>query len=152
MATTLNVVANISADGVRVFEEVLVEETEGGEYVLLRSPGLTPGMAAGDQFLLNPDQTTRVTHRGRNVCVQIFAAARIDLIETDFAPEFARLGGRLDGKAPKELVYTIPVTAGFRSIEHVLENMLTRYPDAEWYYGNVYDPEDGETPLNWWVE
>jgi hypothetical protein len=26
------------------------------------------------------------------------------------------------------------------------------YPNTIWYYGNVYDPEDGETPLEWWLD
>jgi hypothetical protein len=29
---------------------------------------------------------------------------------------------------------------------------LARFPDSIWYYGNVYDPEDGVTPLNWWED
>jgi hypothetical protein len=30
-----------------------------------------------------------------------------------------------------------------------LGEMMEQFPGSEWYYGNVYDPRDGVTPLNW---
>lgn len=49
-------------------------------------------------------------------------------------------------------MYTVPVSAGFVAIEGVLNGLNDRFPDYEWFYGNVYDPKDGETPLNWWKD
>ena len=61
----------------------------------------------------------------------------------------AKLGGTLDGLDSKVVVYTIPVTAGFEAVEKELNEVVSIFEGAEWYYGNVYD-QDGVTPLNWW--
>jgi hypothetical protein len=60
-------------------------------------------------------------------------------------------GGRLDGRSPGKLVYTLPVSAGFASIEAELQSVVEKFSNVEWFYGNVYDPADGVTPLNWWL-
>ena len=62
------------------------------------------------------------------------------------------LGGRLDGRADRVLVFTIPVEAGFGRVEDVFGRFAGGHPGYEWYYGNVCDPADGVTPLGWWVE
>ena len=64
----------------------------------------------------------------------------------------ASLGGRLDGESERVLVATIPVRLGFTKIERVIEDLVDKFPGAQWFYGNVYDPVDGITPLNWWLE
>jgi hypothetical protein len=152
MEEVLRVVAGTSSDGTPAFEEVLVEACGAGQYRLLRSPGLVLGMAAEDTFMLNPDGSCRVISRGRNLCIQVLATARLDELEREATPRLLRLGGRLDGKTSEELVYTVPVEAGFSAIERVLREVIGKHLAAEWYYGNVYDPEDGVTPLNWWLE
>ena len=58
---------------------------------------------------------------------------------------FAALGGHLDGRTATNLVYTVPVTAGFDAIEAIFADLAS---SVEWYYGNVYDPKDGATSLN----
>jgi hypothetical protein len=42
------------------------------------------------------------------------------------------------------------VSCGFAEIEKVLEEAVQAHGAAAWMYGNVYDPQDGITPLNWW--
>jgi len=50
------------------------------------------------------------------------------------------------------LVYSIHYSIGFQEIEDTLNGALEDYPYAVWYYGNVYDPEDGTTPIGWWLD
>jgi hypothetical protein len=45
---------------------------------------------------------------------------------------------------------TIDVAAGFPALEARLNALVAQFPGCEWYYGNVHDPDDGVTPLNWW--
>ncbi len=39
-----------------------------------------------------------------------------------------------------------------QTIEKHLDTVSAEYPDTFWYYGNVYDPDDGTTPMLWWEE
>lgn len=34
----------------------------------------------------------------------------------------------------------------------MMEKACSAFPVDKWMYGNVYDVNDGVTPLNWWVE
>ncbi len=150
MSTTIQLQAGKSSSGEPVYEEVLVEQRGSDLYELLASPGLVLGVAAGDTIRVGSAGHFEIVERGGNLCVQIFRRQGVDEIE-HFATEVtARCRGRLDGKSAKELVYTLPVTAGFAAVEQALNQIVERFPDVEWYYGNVYDPSDGVTPLNWW--
>lgn len=133
------------------YEEILAEHLDSKRYRLIKSPGLVLGLAADDEFELAEDGTFRVLTRGKNVCVQVFSRSTIDECQQRLMPDVTELGGRLDGKAERELVFTIPVSVGFQRIEDVLNRASADLKDYEWYYGNVYDPVDGVTPLNWWV-
>ena len=133
------------------YEEVHVEPRGVDRYVLLQSPGLALGIAAGDIFSVASDKTFRVLERAGNVCIQIFGPPRVQDIEHDVTRMLSDIEGRLDGMSDEELVYTVPLTSGFNSIETVLERVVRLHPSLEWYYGNVYDPDDGVTPLNWWL-
>jgi|RhiMetdeSRZDD1v2_1073273.scaffolds.fasta_scaffold00066_34 hypothetical protein len=150
--TTVNLVAATNPDGTPFYESVLVEHIGPQRYLVLASPGLLEGFAAGDEIELVPEQGSgyRVTKRGGNVCVQFFWNA--DESRPWLEPRVAALGGRLDGQTPGILVFTIPVTAGFPAIESIFYEADKRYPGCKWMYGNVYDPVDGVTQLNWWLQ
>jgi hypothetical protein len=60
------------------------------------------------------------------------------------------LGGHLDGGYSRMLVLTIPLAAGFDAVAQALDDAVRRHAGSAWLYGNVYDPSDGMTPLNWW--
>ena len=82
--------------------------------------------------------------------MQIFFAERRTGLE-EFATEMIReCRGRLDGESENVLVYTVPVSVGFPTLEAAPKKIVARHPTIEWFYGNVYDPVDGTTPLNWW--
>lgn len=150
MAMTIHIFAGRTSAGKDVFEEVLVSDADAGEYRLERSPGLALGLAAGDCFKRGDGGHFEVTKRGGNLCIQIIG----EMIETDVEKEMtarlSRLGGRLDGRTASELVFTVPASAGFGTIEEELGWLARNAPQIQWFYGNVYDPEDGVTPLNWW--
>jgi hypothetical protein len=143
--SVLRVLVEVGPSGQPFYEQVLVEQ-EAAHYRLVKSPGLLFGVAAGDLIELNPDNSPRVIERGGNVCVQVYCRPSGPL-EKILTPRFAALGGRLDGSTPKNLVYTVPVTVGFPAIEAVLKDLES---PVDWLYGNVFDPADGITPLNWW--
>jgi Domain of unknown function (DUF4265) len=139
------------ADGSPVMEEVLVEPLEGGRYRLLRSPGLVLGLAAGDVLEVGAGGAFEVLSRAGNLCIQVYVPREgIEEIESAARHEMESLDGRLDGKASGQLVFTVHVSAGFVPVEEALRRLTSRFHDVEWYYGNVYEPHDGVTPMNWW--
>jgi len=142
--------AGTGLGGSRVEESVQAEELEGSRYRLVQSPGLVLGLAADDEFELHDDGTFEVTRRGGNLCIQIFFLKGAAALEPDASRLLEPLGGRLDGKTKQALVYTVPVAVGFPVVERALGELTLQFPLMEWYYGNVHDPVDGVTPLNWW--
>jgi Domain of unknown function (DUF4265) len=152
--TTINLVADTNPDGTPFYESVLVERLGPERYRVLASPGLLEGFAAGDEIELAPEESRgfRITKRGGNVCVQFFWSGDGSDPGEELEPQVTALGGRLDGQSPTLLVFTIPVAAGFPAIERIFYSAEKRYAGCGWMYGNVYDPADGVTPLNWWAQ
>jgi hypothetical protein len=151
MSTTLRLLVEYRG-GKPVHEEVHVEHEGQARYRLLQSPGLVLGIAAGDVFTANEDGSFTVVRRAGNVSLQIFVEDNQDDLEQFASREFKKIGGYLDGRADKVLVYTVPVKSGFPAMEKVASMLQERFPKIEWGYGNVYDPADGVTPLNWWLQ
>lgn len=123
---------------------------------LLKSPLFVRGVARADVIQL--DASTRgkfsVAKRSGNLCVRVFSKTDFnqdnsDAIEQALTSALEKLGGDLDVKEARALVYSIHVSCGFNTIEKVLNEILEQRADMAWFYGNVYDPESGE-PLNWW--
>ncbi|MBK9579199.1 MAG: DUF4265 domain-containing protein [Fibrobacterota bacterium] len=133
-----------------VFEEVLAQSEPEGRFLILRSPGLVQGIAAGDLIMVESEGRFRVLHRGQNLCIQVFfpedTSGVFEIIEAA-----REIGCALDGEAPQLLVFTIQVSVGFSTVQRVFNELAQMVPGLEWYYGNVYDALDGVTPLNWWV-
>ena len=152
--TTINLVVETNPDGTPFYESVLVEPRGAGRYLVLASPGLLEGFAAGDEIELAPAESSgyRIIKRGGNVCVQFFLGPDPSRPAGELEPQIIALGGRMDGQTPGLLVFTIPVSAGFPAIERVFYDAEKRYSGCGWMYGNVYDPADGVTPLNWWSQ
>jgi hypothetical protein len=80
----------------------------------------------------------------------VFADALVARLEAEPTARVARIGGRLDGSIERGLAYTLPLEAGFPAIERVFIDWAAEHPGWEWFFGNVYDPVDGVTPLNRW--
>lgn len=135
-----------------LYEQVLAVDLGDGTVKIDASPGLVMGVAAGDVIRLTDDNQFEIVSRGGNVCLQIFHRSRIDEVAKSALQKIEGIGGWLDGQAPKLLVYTIPVSAGFAEIEAIVSQLQLSFPGLEWLYGNVYDLIDEVTPLNWWVK
>ena len=156
MAARREVRLPVLSDGAHQGDETLpVVALEHGGYLLLASPGFVEGLAAGDEFV--PDEHSpcgyRVLRRGGNLCVWFYLAEPVG--ERDEATVGVRrtaesLGGRLDGGYSRMLVLTVPLAAGFDAVAAAFDDAVRRHAGASWLYGNVYDPSDGVTPLNWW--
>jgi hypothetical protein len=146
----------VFSNGAPQGEETLPVAALGdGRYVLLASPGFVEGLAAGDEFELDSSARggVRVLRRGGNLCVWFYHAEQLDE-SSDATADVRRvadsLGGRLDGGYSRMLVLTIPLAAGFDAVAAAFDDAVRRHPGSAWLYGNVYDPSDGITPLNWW--
>jgi hypothetical protein len=155
-----NVFVKILADyfeGKPVHENVPAVKLGENRYRISASPGLAPGIAAGDEIELLPSERAgyRVTKRGGNVCVQLFLNACDSEDRIEITNLVRSIGGWLDGGSDAGsgflLIYTIPVTAGFSAIQNVMAQVSQRFSVDKWMYGNVYDTKDGVTPLNWWL-
>lgn len=110
------------------------------------------GIAAGDEFqLLNEDGEFEVIRRSGNVAVQVYSRNPVEPVVQAINRLVAAIGGVLDGKIKRAVVFTVPAKAGFPVIEETFNSIVKEHPEMEWFYSNVYDPANGVTPLNWWV-
>jgi hypothetical protein len=152
----LEVRVPVYTDGVHQGEETLPVIALGNDrYLLLTSPGFVEGLAAGDEFELDPSAVGghRVLRRGGNLCVWFYHAEPLDEnseVTADVRRVAESLGGRLDGGYSRMLVLTVPLAAGFDAVSAAFDEAVRRHAGSAWLYGNVYDPSDGTTPLNWW--
>ena len=150
MVETIRLYAGKRSNGSPVEEEVRVKGSGDGLFEVLQSPGLVLGIAGGDTIRVLTGGHFEVVSRGGNFCIQVFSTSRLDELEACLTECLGRLRGRLDGRATKELVYTVHSSVGFDHLEQELASCIGKVEGANWYYGNVYDPKDGTTPLNWW--
>ncbi|MGA1055026.1 MAG: DUF4265 domain-containing protein [Pseudohongiellaceae bacterium] len=148
--------AGLNAEGEPVFESLQAELLDGGtdRVRLLKSPLLARNLAAGDILkVINPSTAEyELERRSGNLCVRLFRKHRLEALEEFVTSAIEKLGGSLDLQAERALVYSVHVSLGFTAIESLLNRASEKFSDTVWYYGNVYDPEDGTTPLNWWLE
>lgn len=155
----LQLLAGVDGQGAPIMErvEAYVME-EKGCYEALRSPLFIRNLAAGDIFRVaaggQGDQAGEfsIVQRSGKLAIRLFCKSAIDALEQQLTPEVEKLDGSLDLKTERALVYSLHVNIGFSAIEQLFDGMMSRYPETAWYYGNIYDPRDGVTPLNWWDE
>lgn len=139
-------------NGETIIERVLVSELKkANSYQILKSPVFVRGIARADviQKMDAPEGAFKMLQNGGNLCVRVFSKKNISPLEQLLTPEFEKLDGDLDVKEQNALVYTIHVSCGFNTIEEILNKQIEIFGDSAWFYGNVYDPENGE-PLDWW--
>ncbi len=148
--------AGVNQEGDPVFESLQAEflPDDPHRVRLLRSPLFARNLASGDTLkLINPDAAEyELERRSGNLCVRVFRKLGIQEVDNFLTPTIEKLGGALDLGEEHALVYSIHVSIGFGTIEKLLDHASQTYDGTVWYYGNVYDPEDGETPLRWWEE
>jgi hypothetical protein len=143
--------AGLDPKGKPFVEKLPVRELETGELQLVKSPAFVKGLASGDgiKFLPSTGEFEIVQHSG-NLSVRIFSRGDIGKLADALTPELEKMGGDLDLETARMLVYSIHVSCGFNTIEELLNRVLGTDGESLWVYGNVYDPVDGQTPLNWW--
>ncbi len=145
--------AGTRADGEPVYEKLAVRRADNDRYLLLHSPGFVRGVARGDtiELLSKRAGTFKVLRRGGNIAVRVYSRTDSAVLDAALTPQVTQLEGRRDVNAPKLLVYSLPIEAGFDSVESVFDQAISGSSDASWSYGNVYDEHSGE-PLNWWLQ
>jgi len=147
--TALQLLAGRKSSGEPVHEEVLVDEIAPNRYRVAATPGFVLGIAAGDVIEVSSNKDEfRTIDRGGNLAVHLYGD---NCLVDDHLKELAELSPAVDGRALDLTVLTISLGFGFDRVEQVLDGFCHRHPGIRWYYGNVYDPTDGVTPLNWWV-
>lgn len=156
-------IAGYRPDGEGIVEQVAVTpvgddgkptavDSPKAQYRLLRSPAFVRGLASGDRikFPANNEQGYELIKRSGNLCLRVLSKSNIDEVLQVLTPEIELLDGILDVETPRLLVYSIHVSIGFQAIELLLDRISGQFAGTLWYYGNVYDPADGVTPLDWW--
>ncbi|MDP6651729.1 MAG: DUF4265 domain-containing protein [Gammaproteobacteria bacterium] len=139
-----------------VFESLEAEVLYTSEnYVrLLKSPLFARNLAAGDKIKVIDAESAEyeLVQRSGNLCVRIFRRHQFEALAEFLSPKMEKLGASLDLQTDRALVFSIHFSVGFTAIEALLNQAVAEYPDTLWYYGNVYDPVDGTTPLLWWED
>ena len=147
----IEIEAGIGPKGEPVIEKIPVRFTEDGTALLVKSPAFIKGLASGDAIKYDAEHKTfTVEKRSGNLCIRVLSRSGIADISDELSPLIEKMGGELDTETERMLVFSVHVSCGFKQIE----GLLNDYADEEtmWFYGNVYDPKDGQTPLNWWQE
>lgn len=147
--------AGVGPNGDPVFESLRVELLEGDNRIrLLRSPLFARNLASGDILrVINADTAEyELEKRSGNLSIRVFRKYEIEKLEEQLTSKLEKLGGELDFSTDRALVYSIHYSIGFQAIEDVLNQTCQSFDESVWYYGNVYDPEDGTTPMEWWLE
>lgn len=143
--------AGLGPDGKPVVERLGVRVNEDDSCQLVKSPAFIKGIASGDTIkLVAGTQEFNLVKRSGNLAIRVISRSEISSIAEKLTPQLEKLGGELDIETPHMLVYSIHVSCGFKEIEAMLNKIVS--DDVIWLYGNVYDPQDGETPLNWWLD
>lgn len=138
------------SDASPVIETIPAVDLGGGRYQVSGSPAIATGCAADDVVFVDSDGRFVVESRGGNVAVPVYFGALVSAESLgDLRSRFQKLGGRTEWPADRRFaVITVPVTAGFPAIEKTIGGWCELTPQAEWYYGNVYDDDD--VPLRCW--
>lgn len=151
--SVIELFAGTQPDGNSVVERLQVLEQEDDAFILVKSPAFIKGIVRGDKIKLNKeDHSFELIARSGNLCIRVFAKEDIQQLAEDLTPPIEKLGGELDLENPRMLIYSIHVSCGFKQIEAILDDLIGEETNSAWIYGNVYDPSDGVTPLNWWKD
>lgn len=148
----IDLLAGMHPNGQPVLEKVrALVEPEGTKFRLLQSPLFVTGAACGDviELLKNSPGRFRVCERSGQLAVRVLCRDGVAVLEEELTPAVEKLDGQLDVKSERALVYSIHVAVGFREIEQVFDAHMAAGKNANWSFGNVYDPQNGE-PLLWW--
>ena len=129
------------------FEPVHVESLTTTRFRVQYSPGLAYGLAAEDEIEVAEDGTYTVVLRGGNLVVRVLSSNGVAHLEPEVTQQVEGIGGRLDGQVRNGLTYTIPRSAGLKTIGLLFATFKQATPGVVWEYGNVYEA-DGQV-MDW---
>jgi Domain of unknown function (DUF4265) len=135
-------------------EEVAAKEIESGRFIIECPPRLAYGLAVGDEIeLVDSAVGFRVIKHSGNLTVWIFAPNQeaVAQLVQQLMTKLQTLKGVLEGTPGEMLIVTIPLAAGWTNIRDVLDSLVETVSGSTWMYANVYEIQDGDTPLNWWL-
>ena len=141
-----------SDDGRLARREVLeVDIVAPKQYRLLHSPAFIDGLATGDVIEVDESLRSgfRLVSRARNLAVIVAFKKHEDTSSSQtlrLKEAIQTIGGA------RMLVFTIPVSGGFQTVESLLAEFMQELPGSSWWYGNVYEAGDPARPLDWWKE
>jgi len=139
-------------DGQDVVEQIRVQLTEKKTYRLVQSPAFVQGLASGDEISFDSrDNSFELISHSGNLAIRVFSKSDIEKLKDALLGEMEKLGAELDFSNERLMVFSIHVSCGFQEIEAILNKYVGEKTESLWLYGNVYDPADGTTPLNWWL-
>ena len=123
---------------------------------------MVQGVARGDEVRLVDESAGafEVMKRSGFLAIQVFYQAPSGGLLDSVRAMVSSLDGMVDEVTEREtgksrlgvVVISVHVDQGWNLIETRLNALVDHYKDAgaNWYFGNVYDPVDGKTPLRWW--
>lgn len=140
-------------DGQDVAEQVRVIKVENDNYRLVQSPAFIQGLASGDEIKFDgKDNSFELLKHSGNLAIRVLVKEGMEKVQGNLRAKLEKLGGELDFSNDRMMIFSIHVSCGFKEIEAILNKESEANDQAAWFYGNVYDPADGTTPLNWWME
>ena len=145
--------AGVDENDQPVFESIPVQQVDEDHARLLQSPLFVRNLASGDKIAIKDRATAdyELVQRSGNLAIRIFAREGIGEIVDSLQGDIEKLGGSLDLQSDRAAVFSVHYSVGFKQLETLLDDALADHLEAIWYYGNVYDPDDGKTPLDWWT-
>jgi len=158
-ALTLALIAGYRPDGEAIMEQLRVEAVpdskSADEYRLLTSPGFVRGLASGDRIRhpVRNEAGYELLKRSGNLSIRVLRKDNLDLLAQALTPEIELLDGSLDLQTPAPAGVQLSMSpSAFRRWKFCWMALSDSSPDRSGYYGNVYDPTDGVTPLDWWQD
>lgn len=138
------------ATGQVVHEQLPAKHMGEDRFLILATPGLANGCAAGDIIRVNDQGQFVVVVRGGYIAVHVYPPEPLEPRAIEALRHWiVPLGGVVEAPDPPNFaVATVPVTAGFNAIEDAMDAWTAVREETKWFYGNVYDAEG--KPLGWW--
>lgn len=146
----IHLLAGQRRDGEFVYEDIRADAVGDGCYRLLHTPVFARGAVKSDVVRTFAAGQFEVETHGGFLGIRVMTKNDAAVIKQRLQPLLKDLNADLDYENERTLIYNIHIEKGFDAIEKAFNEAMQGRDDAVWLYSNVYDPVDGETPLNWW--
>lgn len=132
-------------------ERVPARKISKGVFRLCISPILVMGIAKDDEIEFKEiDGSVNLIKRSGNVAIQIFYD-RFGCDHDSLKGLCGDLGiATVDSFGEKAASMTVYPPCSLSSVAEKMDRFVNERTDLEWYFGNVFDPDDGVTLISWW--